>query len=132
MSVVARSGQALGGNRALLRTSCGLKCVKEAEANRQLQLRVAVDLDVRAIPEVIKVRALVAREPLPTGVSRTRQRRCDLVEDRRSGALAGPSVGEELDETQGLSGHEVRRHEQTRKVLKAFPVAVVPGGPLMS
>ena len=87
VSVVARSGQALGGDRSLLGPGAGLERVEEAEANRQLQLGVAVDLDVGAIPEVVEVCALLGEQTIPAAVSRLRQRRRDLVDDRRRRAL---------------------------------------------
>ena len=122
VSVVAWSRQALGRDRPLLRPCAGLDRVEQAEANCQLQLGVTIDLDVGAIPELFEVGALVGTQALPTGVSRLRQRRRDLVEDRRGRALTRPSVADELDNTKGFSGHEIRGHQQARKVFEAFRV----------
>ena len=97
MSVVARPGQALGGDRPLLGPRAGLERVEESEANRQLQLGVTLDLDVGAIPEVVEVGALLGKQAVPAVLARLRQRGRDLVDDRRWRALPGPSVGEELD-----------------------------------
>jgi hypothetical protein len=62
--------------------------VKEGEANGLLKAWVALDLDVRAAPEVVQVGALLRYEPLPAGVARLAERRRDLVADRRQRALA--------------------------------------------
>ena len=88
VSVVAGSGQPLGGDRAPLGPGAGLKTWKSAEAHRLLELGVALDLDVGAIPEVVEVGALLGEQPVPAGVARLRERRADLVADRRR-----PSAG---------------------------------------
>jgi hypothetical protein len=59
VSVVARSGQALGRDRPLLAPGRSLQDVKQREADRLLQLRVAVDLDIPALPEVVEILALL-------------------------------------------------------------------------
>src|SRR5205823_3135134 len=92
MPVIPRPRQALRGDRALLRARAGLKRVEEREAKRLLQLEVAVELDVGAIPEVIEVGALLLKEPLPAGVPRLRQRGAHLVAQGRHRALARPAV----------------------------------------
>jgi hypothetical protein len=42
--------------------------VEECEARRLLQLRVALELDVGAVPEVVEVGALGRDESVPAGV----------------------------------------------------------------
>jgi hypothetical protein len=79
VSLVAGAGQALGGDAALLGPRGGLQHVEEPEPHRLLELVVAVQLDVRAPPEVVQVGLLVASEALPAGVPRLGQRRLDLV-----------------------------------------------------
>src|SRR5207245_7128442 len=80
--VVARSGQALRRDRALLCARPRLKRVEERKAKRLLQLDVAVELDVGAIPEVIEIRSLVLQEPIPAGMPGLRQRGAYLVAER--------------------------------------------------
>ena len=55
--VVPRAGEALRRDRAPLRASCRLEDVKEREAHCLLELGVAVELDVGAVPEVVQVGA---------------------------------------------------------------------------
>ena len=98
--VVAGPGQALGGDRPPLGSRAGLQRVEEAEADRLLQLAVAVDLDVRPVPEVVQVLALARHQPVPARVPRRRERGVDLVAHRRQRALARPAVGEELRDRQ--------------------------------
>ena len=74
VAVVARPGQALGGDRALLGAGAGLERVEEREADCLLQLGVAVELDVGALPEVVEVRALRLEQALPAGVPRLGER----------------------------------------------------------
>src|SRR5690349_8122340 len=57
--VVAGTGQPLGGDGPLLRAGAGLQHVEEPEADRLLYLRVTVDLDVRAGPELVEEGALL-------------------------------------------------------------------------
>ena len=57
--------------------------MEEREADRLLQLGVALDLDVGALPEVVEVRALLGEQPVPAGVARRGERRGDLVAQRR-------------------------------------------------
>ena len=56
VAVVAGPGQPLGRDRALLGAGAGLERVEEREADGLLQLGVAVELDVGAVPEVVEVR----------------------------------------------------------------------------
>ena len=83
--VVAGAGQALGGDRPLLAAGARLQRVEEAEADRLLELGVALELDVGALPEAVQVRALLGQQPLPAGVDGARQRR------RRPGRAAPAS-----------------------------------------
>ena len=83
VAVVARPGQPLGGDRPLLAAGARLQRVEQPEADRLLQLGVAVDLDVGALPEVVEVGALLGEQPVPAACARPGQRRGDLVADRR-------------------------------------------------
>ena len=74
VAVVAGAGQALGGDRALLRAGARLQRVEEREADCLLQLGVALQLDVGALPEVVEVRALRLEQALPAGVPRLGER----------------------------------------------------------
>ena len=98
MPVVARPGQALGGNQALLAARPGLNRVEQREADRLLELGIAVELDVGLGPVPVEVRALLAHQLLPTGMARTDDRRGDLVAHRRHRSLARPPVAYELHE----------------------------------
>ena len=82
MPVVPGTGQALGGDRALLGPRAGLQDVKQREPNRLLELGVAFQLDVRAVPEIVQILALLIGEPVPTAVLGFRQRGDDLIANR--------------------------------------------------
>jgi len=69
VAVVSRSGQALCRNRPLLGSRPGLEDVEEGEANRLLELWIAVDLDVGAVPEVIEKLALARDQAVPALVA---------------------------------------------------------------
>ena len=103
VAVVAGPGQALGGDRALLGAGPGLERVEEREAHGLLELGVALELDVGAVPEVVEVRALAGEQAVPARVSRLGERGDHLVADGRERALARPAVGEELDDPQALA-----------------------------
>ena len=75
VAVVAGAGQALGGDRPALAAGARLEGVEEAEADRLLELGVAVELDVGALPEVVEVLALGGDEGVPAGVASPRRAR---------------------------------------------------------
>src|SRR5204862_22349 len=81
-AIVARPGQTLGRDRALLRARPRLQGVEEPEADRLLQLGIALELDVRAVPEVVEEGALAVHEPVPARVLGLRARGDGLVSDR--------------------------------------------------
>src|SRR6185312_14272219 len=83
MAVIARTGQSFGRNRAMFRTRPGLEDMKKREAYRLLDLRVTLDLDVRAPPEVVQVGPLLGKQALPAGQARCGQCGHDLVVDGR-------------------------------------------------
>jgi len=91
----------------VLAAGAGLQRVPEREADRLLQLRVALDLDVGAVPVVVEVRALLGQQALEAGVRGGRQRRRDLVAQRRSRARRRPTVGDRLDDPQRLARGKV-------------------------
>ena len=85
VAVVAGSGQALGRDCPLLGAGAGLKGVEQREANRLLDHRVALDLDVGTVPEPVEGAALVfeqlrpsPREPPPTSAASTWSRRAGI------------------------------------------------------
>ena len=125
--VVAGPGQALGGDRAPLAAGARLQGVKEREAHRLLELGVAFQLDVGALPEVVQVAALVGEQSLPAGVPRLGQRRGDLIAQRRRRAPARPSVGDELDHAQPLARLDVGHDRHAPEVLAALRRRLGPG-----
>ena len=82
VAVVAGAGEALAGDRPPLGASAGLQHVEQAEAHGLLDLRVALDLDVGAVPEVVEVLALRVEQTLPAGVAGAVERGGDLVAQR--------------------------------------------------
>ena len=61
--VVARARQALCWDRAALASGARLERVEEREAHRLLELGVAFQLDVGALPEIVQVVALAGTRP---------------------------------------------------------------------
>ena len=86
--VVPGPGQTLRGNRAALPAGSGLQHVEQREPHRLLHLGIPVDLHVRAVPEVVEVRALIGEQAVPAGLPRRGQGRPHLVTHgrQRSGA----------------------------------------------
>ena len=72
----------LAGDGAPLRAGAGLQHVEQPEPDRLLQHRIPVDLDVRGVPEVIEVGALVGREAFPAGIPGAGERGRGLVAQR--------------------------------------------------
>ena len=130
MAFVPGAGQALGRDRPLLGPGRGLEDVEEREAHRLLELRVALQPDVRAVPEVVQIGPLLGDEPLPTRVPGRGQRGLDLVPQRRDGPLLRPAVGQELDHPQARSGVEHRRQGHAPEVLAAVRRRLDPRGPV--
>ena len=120
VAVVSRPGQALRGNRALLGPGARLEDVVEREADGLLELGVAVQLDVRAGPEVVQVGALALDEAVPARVLGHGDRGGDLVADRGQRTLARPAVGEELHDSQALARREVGGDAQASDVGEAL------------
>ena len=83
VAVVTWASQALCRDRPLLGPRAGLEGVELGEANCLLELRVAVDLDVGALPEVLEVSALLFDESVPAGVMRLGDR-CPVSAGPRS------------------------------------------------
>ena len=130
VAVVARARQALGGDRSLLGAGSGLERVEEPEPHGQLKLGVAVDLDVRAAPEIVEVGALSVDEALPPGVPCLSQRPHDLVAERRVRTPRGPGIGDELDDAQTLPGRKVGCDRHTCVIPEALHRGVRPGRPV--
>ena len=118
--VVAVARQPLGGDRALLRARGGLQRVEEGEAHGLLELVVAVDLDVGALPVVVEVLALVVEEAGEPRAPRGRERGAGLVADRDHRALAGPAVGQVLGQRQRLAVADLGAHRHPREVVEAL------------
>ena len=88
VTVVAAAGQALGRDRSQLGARRGLDDVEQREADRLLERRVAVELDVGPLPDLGEVLALPLEQPLPARAPGGGERQVDLVAERRA-AIAG-------------------------------------------
>src|SRR5438067_3385067 len=64
MASVARPGQSASADRSLAGIAHGADQVEEREPDRELQLRVAFDHDVRAVPSRRPPRAVIREEAL--------------------------------------------------------------------
>src|SRR5690606_1470592 len=104
VAVVAGPRQALGRDHAALCARARLQDVEQAEPDGLLDLGVALDLDVRALPELVQELLLLAEQAVPAGAPRARQRPDHLVVQRRPRALARPPVRDVLDDPQLLAG----------------------------
>ena len=90
--------------------------MEEAEPDRLLDLHVAVDLDVRALPELVEVGALLVEQPLPAGQRGRRHRAAHLVDQGRPGPGGGPAVAEVLDQVELFPGGHLGRDHQPAQV----------------
>jgi hypothetical protein len=115
--VVAGPGQPLGGQAAALGSGAGLEDVEQREPDRLLQLRVALDPHVGAVPELVQVGPLLGEQLPQAGVAGAGQRGGDLVTKRRRGPQAGPPVGEQFHEAQPLPRLEGAHQRGPRPVL---------------
>ncbi len=118
--VVAWTGQALGRNGPPFSPGSRLEDVEEREAHRLLDLGIAVDLDVSAIPEVVQIGVLLLGQGVPAHPTRAGERRGDLISQRRPRTIRGPAVGDELDDAQPLArleGGGDRHPAQIREAL---------------
>ena len=78
--VVAGPGQALRRDRPALGAGAGLQHVEQRRTARACwSSRVAVDLDVRDVPELVEVVALLGDQTVPAGVAGGGERGADLV-----------------------------------------------------
>ena len=104
--------------------------MEEGEAHRLLELVVAVDLDVGALPEVVEVGALVVEEAVEPGAPRGRERGVDLVADRDHRALARPPVGQVLGQRQRLAVADLGADGHAREVVEALVLGDRALGPV--
>jgi hypothetical protein len=104
VAVVAVAGQALARNTAPLGAGGAREHVEQREADRLLELRVALDLDVGAFPEVIEVGALLCQQHLPASLLGGTQRGGHLIAQRGQRALLRPAIGDVLDHVELLAG----------------------------
>ena len=117
--VVTRPGQAFGGDRPPLGPRGGLQHVEEPEPHGLLNLVVALDHDVGALPELVEVTPLVGHEALPAGGPGRDQGRVDLRLHRGQRALARPAVDEVLHDAQRLARIEGRGERDAGQVVVA-------------
>ena len=116
VAVVAGPGESLAGDRASFGARTGLHQVKEPEPHGLLGFRVAFDLDVRVLPEVVEVLALRVQQRFPPAVARAVQCRGGLVAQCRSGAQTRPAIGDVFDDAQLLSRAQPADHCRPRQV----------------
>ena len=106
VSALPAIGPALGARR-------GLQQLEQREPDGLLQLGVAVDLDVRALPEAVEDGALAREEPVEALVPGDGERAGQLVAQRRQLAGVGPGVRHELGQRDRLAGLQARPHART-------------------
>lgn len=83
VAVITGAGQPLAGDGAAFGAGAGLQQMEQREADRLLAVRIAVDFDVGAVPELVEVCPLGVEQPLPAAVAGTGQRGDGLVAQRR-------------------------------------------------
>ena len=96
-------------DRAPLGPRACLQDVKHAKAHGLLELEIAIDLNVGALPEVVEIPSLRAQQPVPTAVACLGKRRGHLTAERFGRAGAGPPMGEALVGDGDLSPFQARR-----------------------
>ena len=128
--LVAGAGQRLAGDGPTLGARRGLQQLEQREPDGLLQLVVAVDLDVRALPEAVEDGALAREQPVEALVPGDRQRSRQLVAQR--GQLAGvrPRVRHELGQRDRLAGLQLRADREPGVVGGGLAVHVELGGAL--
>ncbi len=107
VAVVARAGQALRRDRPALAARAGLQDVEQAEADRLLELRVALELHVGAGPEAVEHLALGRAQPVEACVPGLGDAAADLGADGRHRPVPGPAVGEVLQDPQRPPARDV-------------------------
>ena len=120
LAVVSGSGQTLRGDRAPLGARAGLERVEQGEPERLLQLGVAVELDIRPLPEAVEVGPLLADQPRPARVPRLGERRAHLIAHGGRRALSRPAVGQELDHLERLPGLDICGHHHPPQIREAL------------
>ena len=115
--VIARPGQTLGGDRALLRSRRRLQDVEHCEPDRLLDLGIAVELHIGPAPELFQVLALSRRQPAPAVGDGRGQGAADLRAQGRRRAQARPCVGHELDHAKRTARPELGDDRQARVVV---------------
>jgi hypothetical protein len=130
MAVVAGAGQSLGRDGPVLRPAGRLQDVEQGKANRLLELGVAVQLHVGAMPEVIEISSLIGQEPVPSPKVRRGEGGGDLVPQGRHRALPRPAVGQELDDPQPVARFEVGGDGEACQVRLAHHTRLGDGWPL--
>ena len=103
VAVVAGPGQALRRDRPPLGPGTGLQHVEQREPHGLLELGVALDLDVGALPELVQVRPLLRDQPVPAGVRAHRRAPRRPGRARRAASGRRPAIGDELDQPQALA-----------------------------
>ena len=96
MAVVARTGQTLGRDSPRLGPGAGLQHLPQRIPHRLLNLVVAIDLHVGAIPEIVEVVALGGQQPVEAGVARHHHGPGDLVLQGGQRPHPGPAVGHDI------------------------------------
>ena len=128
VAVVARAGQALRRDRPQLGAPTCLQELEEREPHGLLQLGVALELDVSAVPEVVEVGTLRGADLVPARLLRLRERCRRLRTQRGDRAHARPGVREELDEPQLLARRQLDGGRHTTEIVGGLGVHGDPLG----
>jgi hypothetical protein len=106
VALIAAAGDALGRHAEALGAGGRLHELEEVEADRLLDVRGAVDLDVRAAPERLDLGGVILLDAVIAGRGGTVERAVDAREQVAVGRLRGPVVGDELRQPQRLAHPE--------------------------
>ena len=127
VTVVPRAGQPLRRNAPPLGPRTRLQDMEQGEPDSLLEFRIALDLHVGGVPEVVQVGPLLLDQPFPAGELRRRERRRDLVGDRCVRPQTRPAVGDELHHPQGLPRLQLADDRVPSPVLPYVDVLFDPG-----
>src|ERR1035441_10267224 len=122
MTVIPGAGQPFRRDRVVLRPGPRLQNVEEPESHRLLDLRIAIDFDVRAGPEFVEIPPLLGEEAIPAGEPRDRQRAGDLGLERRAGSLVRPAVTYVLHDPQPGARLDLRGDGAAAQIRKRLGV----------
>ena len=124
VALVPGAGEPLARDPPTLGSRGVLQQLEQGEPDGLLQLGVAVDLDVCALPEAVEDRALAREQAVEALVAGDGEGAGELVAQRGQLTVARPRVGHELGERDRLARFQLRAHGEPGVVGRGLAVPV--------